>query len=69
MLRALPRLRYGFADRRNDVGVNIDYHVEFDKRYYSVHHTRIHQRVEVRATGAIVEIFHDSERIASHQRS
>jgi transposase len=69
VLRALPPLRYEFADRRNDVGVNIDYHVEFDKRYYSVHHLRIHQRVEVRATGAIVEIFHDSERIASHRRS
>jgi hypothetical protein len=36
VLRALPPLRYEFADRRNDVGVNIDYHVEFDKRYYSV---------------------------------
>ena len=67
-LRALPPLRYEFADRRN-VGVNIDYHVEFDKRYYSVHHLRIHQRVEVRATAAIVEIFHDTERIASHRRS
>jgi transposase len=68
-LRALPPLRYEFADRRSDVGVNIDYHVEFDKRYYSVHHLRIHQRVEVRATAAIVEIFHDTERIASHRRS
>ena len=67
-LRALPPLRYEFADRR-DVGVNIDYHVEFDKRYYSVHHLRIHQRVEVRATAAVVEIFYDTERIASHRRS
>jgi hypothetical protein len=31
-LRALPPLRYEFADRRNDVGVNIDYHVEFNSR-------------------------------------
>jgi transposase len=68
VLRALPPLRYEFADRR-DVGVNIDYHVEFDKRYYSVHHLRINQRVEVRATAAIVEIFHDTNRIASHRRS
>ncbi|HMJ13915.1 MAG TPA: hypothetical protein VK524_21000 [Polyangiaceae bacterium] len=60
MLRALPPLRYEFADRRNDVGVNIDCHIEYDKRYYSVHHLRIHQRVEVRATATIVEIFHDS---------
>ncbi len=68
-LRPLPPVRYEFADRRNDVGVNIDYHVEYDGRYYSVHHLRIHQRVEVRATAAIVELFHDSERIASHRRS
>jgi len=69
VLRALPPVRYEFADRRNDVGVNIDYHVEYERRYYSVHHLRVHQRVEVRATAAIIEIFHDNERIASHRRS
>lgn len=65
----MPPLRYEFADRRNNVAVNIDYHVEHDKRYYSVHHQRVHQRVEVRATAALVEIFHNNERIASHRRS
>jgi transposase len=69
VLRALPPVRYEFADRRNDVGVNIDYHVEYERRYYSVDHHRIHQRVEVRATAAMVEIFHNNERIASHRRS
>jgi transposase len=68
-LRALPPVRYEFADRRDDVGVNIDYHVEYERRYYSVHHHRIHQRVDVRATATIVEIFHNNERIASHLRS
>jgi transposase len=67
-LRALPPVRYEFADRR-EVGVNIDYHVDYEGRYYSVDHRRIHQRVEVRATAAIVEIFHNNERIASHRRS
>ena len=67
-LRALPPVRYEFADRK-EVGVNIDYHVDYEGRYYSVDHRRIHQRVEVRATATIVEIFHDSERIASHRRS
>lgn len=69
MLRALPPVRYEFAERRNNVGVNIDYHVEYDKRYYSVHHLRVHQRAEVRATAALIEIFHNNERIASHRRS
>jgi len=67
-LGALPPVRYEFADRRNAT-VNIDYHIEYDGRYYSVHYLRVHQRVEVRATGALVEVFHDNERIASHRRS
>jgi transposase len=67
-LRALPKVRYEFAERR-DLTVNIDYHVEYDGRHYSVQYPRVHQCVEVRATGAIVEIFHNNERIATHQRS
>jgi transposase len=65
----LPPVRYEFAERRNNVGVNIDYHVEHDQRYYSVHYLRVHQRVEVRATATVIEILHDNERIASHRRS
>lgn len=68
-LRPLPPVRYEFAERRSNVGVNIDYHVEHERRYYSVHYLRVHQRVEVRATTTVVEIFHDNERIASHRRS
>jgi len=68
VLRALPPTRYEFAERQGK-GVNIDYHVEFEKRYYSVHYRRVHQRVEVRATAAMIEIFQNNERIASHRRS
>ena len=68
VLRALPPARYEFAERQGK-GVNIDYHVEFEKRYYSVHYRRVHQRVEVRATAAMIEIFQNNERIALHRRS
>ena len=68
VLRALPPMRYEFAERR-EARVNIDYHIEFDKRYYSVQYRRVHQRVEVRATAALIEIFQNNERIASHRRS
>jgi len=61
-------LPWTFAERQGK-GVNIDYHIEFEKRYYSVHYRRVHQRVEVRATAAIIEIFQNNERIASHRRS
>jgi len=54
------------------VKVNIDYHVEFDDHYYSVHYTHYthHRReMEVRATATTVEIFYAGHRVASHVRS
>lgn len=68
VLRALPPLRYEFAERR-EVRVNIDYHIEFDKRYYSVHYRHVRERIELRATSSIIELFQSGERIASHRRS
>jgi transposase len=52
-----------------DAGVNIDYHVEHDKHFYSVPYTLVHESVEVRATAMTVEILHKGQRIASHVRS
>jgi transposase len=67
-LRSLPAARYELAERKN-ARVNIDYHVEYDDRYYSVHHKRVHADVEVRATVGVVEIFEQGQRIATHPRS
>ena len=50
-----------FAD---NVGVNVDYHIDFDGRLYSVPHALIGARVDVRATVGTVEIFHRGARIA-----
>lgn len=68
VLRPLPAVRYELSERKTR-RVNIDYHIEYDGRYYSVHYERVHAKVEVRATAAIVEIFQSGERIASHRRS
>ena len=48
--------------------VNIDYHVGYDGRIYSVPHALVSERVEVRATNAVVGIFHRARRVASHAR-
>ena len=66
-LRPLPAVRYELAERKAR-RVNIDYHVEYDGRYYSVPYERVHAEVEVRATTTLVEIFQAGERIASHRR-
>jgi transposase len=46
--------------------VHIDYHIAVNDRFYSVPYTLLKQEVEVRRSGAIVEIYHKGERIASH---
>jgi transposase len=66
-LRALPAVRYELAERKNR-RVNIDYHIEYEGRYYSVPHQRVHADVEVRATSTVVEILEGGQRIASHPR-
>lgn len=68
VMRALPPVRYELAERRK-ARVNIDYHIAYDGRYYSVPHQLVHQPVEVRATGGTIEVFLSGERVATHRRS
>ena len=67
-LKPLPGERYEFA-RWKKVRVNIDYHVEIEKHYYSVPYLLVHQEVTARYTTRTVEIFHREKRVASHLRS
>jgi hypothetical protein len=49
--------------------VNIDYHLSFDGSVYSVPYILTGELVEVRSTATTVEIFHKSQRVASHLRA
>jgi len=51
------------------VGLNIDYHVEFDRHLYSAPHALLHEELWVRVTSNTVEILHGGTRVASHMRS
>lgn len=66
-MKPLPARRYELAEWKQ-CGVNIDYHVEYDDRLYSVPCTLIGQRVEIRATSTTVEVLHGRQRVASHAR-
>jgi hypothetical protein len=48
--------------------VNIDHHLSFDGTVYSVPYLLTGELVEVRSTATTVEIFHNSQRVASHLR-
>jgi transposase len=67
-LRPLPTTAFEFAEWQK-VRVNIDYHIEVDKHYYSVPYQLLKQQLDVRLTATTVECFHKNKRVASHRRS
>jgi transposase len=66
-LRPLPAARYELAEWK-PCRVNIDYHVEVDRNFYSVPYQLVHARVEARITAATVEVMFKGRRVASHVR-
>ena len=66
-LRPLPEQKYEYVEEKSAI-VNIDYHIEYDRHFYSVPHRLIHQKVTVRATERIVQIIGGGETI-THPRS
>lgn len=67
-LTPLPDEPYEYAQWKR-CRVNLDYHVEIDKHYYSVPYNLVRQEVEARITQRTVEIFLRGKRVASHVRS
>lgn len=66
-LRALPAERFELAEWKK-VTANIDYHVAFDGRFYSVPYQLVRQRLDLRATTATIEVLRAGRRVASHAR-
>jgi len=67
-MRPLPAMRFERGEWKK-AKVNVDYHVEFDSRYYSVPCALTGTTVEARATRNVVEIFNGRNRVSSHARS
>src|ERR1700757_2763707 len=67
-LRELPPIPYEYADWKR-CRVNLDYHIEIDKHFYSVPFRLRRQEGEARITAKTVEIFHRGKLVAAHLRS
>ena len=67
-LQPLPAERYRLAHWKK-ARVNIDYHIEVERHYYSVPYPLVRQEVEVRLTAATVEVFRRGQRVACHRRN
>ena len=66
-LMPLPSDIYEFATWKH-AKVNIDYHIEFEKKLYSVPFQLIGQEVDLRITEKVIEVLHKGKRITVHPR-
>ena len=65
---SVPEKTYEYAEWKLAT-VNIDYHIEIDKHYYSVPYRLVREKLDVRLTAHTVEAFQKGERVAAHVRS
>jgi transposase len=66
-LKSLPARPYEYAQWKY-AKVHPDYHIEVERAYYSVPYRYIGQRVEVRITARMLEVFAQRALIAAHTR-
>lgn len=67
-LLPLPKDRYEVTEIKQ-TRVNIDYHLEFDRHYYSAPWALVREQVEVHATSGLVRVWHRGKAVACHVRS
>ena len=66
-LRPLPATPYQFAEWKRAT-VPVDYHIELEGHYYSVPHTLVGRKLDLRHTATTVEVFHQGQRVAAHPK-
>jgi transposase len=67
-LLPLPAYPYEYAQWKQAT-VNIDYHIEVNRHFYSVPHQLRGRRLDVRITATTVEVFLKNRRVAGHKKS
>lgn len=68
VLRPLPSVAYEMR-QWEQVRVNLDYHIEFEKHWYSAPYVLVHTELWACVTPTTLELFHRGQRVASHVRS
>ncbi len=66
-LRPLPATPFVYGEWKV-ARVNVDYHVEVRRHYYSLPYALVHEVVDVRVTATTIECFHRGVRVAAHAR-
>jgi transposase len=69
VMKALAPRRYEVGEWKLGAGVNVDHHLTYEHRLYSVPCELIGAKVDVRATATVIEVWQGGVRVASHERS
>ena len=64
----LPAQRFRFTQVKTDVRVAPNYHIEFDKHFYSVPYEFVRKAVDVYQSGSIIEIYQDAQHVCRHRK-
>jgi len=67
-LRPLPAERFLITAIQVNLSVARNYHIQYDKHYYSVPYALAQQKVDVHLAGGIVEIYHQGTHVARHKK-
>ena len=67
-LQPLPHYPFVFASWKK-AKVNVDYHIEVERHYYSVPYWFARHQVSVKVSEQFIEVFYDHQRIAAHPRA
>jgi transposase len=65
---SLPERPYEYAEWYK-ARVQLNYHIQVDRHYYSVPYQLLRETLDIRLTASIVEAFHKGARVAAHVRS
>jgi transposase len=65
--QALPAEPFTISNVKINVRVAPNYHVQFDKHFYSVPYHLASQHVDIYQVGATIEIYHDNIHVCRHQ--
>lgn len=67
-LQPLPTTKYEYSEWKESK-VQFNYHIEYDRFFYSVHYSYVNRPCSVRATTRMVEVYIGIERIAAYPRN
>ncbi|MDQ1005333.1 vacuolar-type H+-ATPase subunit I/STV1 [Neobacillus niacini] len=66
-LQQLPQTSYKLAEWKT-AKVQLNYHIQVERMYYSVPYDYVREQVDVRLTTDLIEVYFKETRIASHKR-